>query len=301
MSKARELAELGAAYDSGALSNRNMIINGAMQCWQRGTSASGGSISSFVFIADRFWMYAPSSSSGTISQSTDVPSGEGFVYSLYNNLNASCSVGTNVELEKQGADAPFVNGEQYTLSFYVKAGSASSGVAISVSTRDNSGGTGSVVRASLTFDISTSWVRVEKTFTLSATVGGSNRCLQFEFSLPVGGYVTGFQLERGTEATPFEHRTFGDELARCQRYFHKHNVDYFLNTIRSGDDARKVTCVYPTTMRTTPSIVLTSSNLDGASSITTQGITTGGVRWKCAGQANSDAPSISEFTADAEL
>ena len=31
MSKARELAELGAVYDSGALSNRNFIINGAMQ------------------------------------------------------------------------------------------------------------------------------------------------------------------------------------------------------------------------------------------------------------------------------
>ena len=30
MSKARELAELGAVYDSGALSNRNLIINGAM-------------------------------------------------------------------------------------------------------------------------------------------------------------------------------------------------------------------------------------------------------------------------------
>ena len=38
MSKARELAELGAVYDSGALSNRNMVINGAMQIAQRGTS-----------------------------------------------------------------------------------------------------------------------------------------------------------------------------------------------------------------------------------------------------------------------
>ena len=38
MSKARELAELGAVYDSGALSNRNFIINGAMQVAQRGTS-----------------------------------------------------------------------------------------------------------------------------------------------------------------------------------------------------------------------------------------------------------------------
>ena len=39
MTKARELAELGAVYDSGALSNRNLIINGAMTVAQRGTSA----------------------------------------------------------------------------------------------------------------------------------------------------------------------------------------------------------------------------------------------------------------------
>ena len=41
-SKARGLADLGNVYDDGALSNRNMIINGAMQVAQRGTSFSIG-------------------------------------------------------------------------------------------------------------------------------------------------------------------------------------------------------------------------------------------------------------------
>ena len=33
--------------------------------------------------------------------------------------------------------------------------------------------------------------------------------------------ITGLQLEVGQQATPFEHRTFGEELARCQRYFYR--------------------------------------------------------------------------------
>ena len=32
-------------------------------------------------------------------------------------------------------------------------------------------------------------------------------------------YLTGVQLEVGETATPFEHKSFGDELHRCQRYF----------------------------------------------------------------------------------
>jgi len=32
------------------------------------------------------------------------------------------------------------------------------------------------------------------------------------------------QIEEGSSATPFEHRSYGDELARCQRYFEKHTI-----------------------------------------------------------------------------
>ena len=34
-------------------------------------------------------------------------------------------------------------------------------------------------------------------------------------------YITGIQLEVGDKATDFEHRSFGDELARCQRYYQR--------------------------------------------------------------------------------
>jgi hypothetical protein len=38
-------------------------------------------------------------------------------------------------------------------------------------------------------------------------------------------YLTGVQLELGSNATPFEHRTYGDELKQCQRYYVSYGVD----------------------------------------------------------------------------
>jgi len=53
MSKARQLADLGNVYDDGALSNRNMVVNGAMVIDQRN---SGSSITptAWTYSVDRF-------------------------------------------------------------------------------------------------------------------------------------------------------------------------------------------------------------------------------------------------------
>ena len=74
MSKAAELAALIGSQS--ALSNRNLVINGAMQVAQRGTSAAV-TTSSGYFTADRFRTTATSDTAGRHTQSqatiTDLP------------------------------------------------------------------------------------------------------------------------------------------------------------------------------------------------------------------------------------
>jgi len=89
MSLARDIADLASVTtrldtvgaSSGALSNRNLIINGAMQVAQRGTSASVSDSSNEGYqTLDRFALYFSNSAGGvaTVSQDTTVPSGYGF-------------------------------------------------------------------------------------------------------------------------------------------------------------------------------------------------------------------------------
>ena len=76
MSRAREIADLGSPAESG-LSNRNLVINGAMTINQRGTQT--GVRNSYG--VDRFKIAGVGAQLFTYSQSTTVPSGQGFSYS----------------------------------------------------------------------------------------------------------------------------------------------------------------------------------------------------------------------------
>jgi len=259
MSKARQLADLGNVYDDGALSNRNRIINGGFDVWQRGTSFTPSSV---IFGADRFAAYKSGASAGDYARSTDVPAGQGFTYSGYFN---GTDIRHSIELPAAGKRGVFVDGSQWTLSFWVKA--AASGTATA-----NLGWANGVSASSLTYwgadqsySYSTSWEKKTITFTVGGSITGSHAAVLLYMSSVSGLYLTGVMLEIGDTATPFEHpRSYGDELLRCQRYYYSEYISTQNgNIVLVQDRTSSVyygTLFFPVEMRTGPTV--TSTGVD---------------------------------------
>ena len=265
MSKARELAELGAVYDSGALSNRNFIINGGMEVAQRGTSSQKTGGTTGYETVDRFIAYIATYSSlvATQSQSTDVPSGSGFSKSFKINVDTAESAPANgfvdFRYKSESQDMQSLafgtsSAKTMTLSFWVKSNVTGtynisfymddSVKTYNVSYTINAAGTWEHKTVQVTGNTNSgqifnddNGVGLYVAFTLSAGTnykgspstnawgtyaaagwGGSQTA---DIAGTASNYwqVTGVQLEVGTEATPFEHRSVGDELERCKRYF----------------------------------------------------------------------------------
>lgn len=70
-------------------------------------------------------------------------------------------------------------------------------------------------------------------------------------------YITGIQLEVGETATPFSHQSYGDEIARCQRYYVENGplIGFWTN----ATSFRQTIC-FPVAMRTSPTISIIDTN-----------------------------------------
>ena len=246
------------SINSGQIGGRrNIVINGAMQVAQRATSSTSISTSGY-YTVDRFQIFMGNTDGRvTASQVADVH--DGFANALkLECTTADTSIASNeflgIQTKIEGQDVQqFKKGssdaESITVSFYVK-GDASATFAVELFDNDNSR------QASQLFNVTTDWTRVTKTFapdttgafddnneaslllafwlhggsnftsgTLSSTFVSSNNVNRaagissFLDSTNRTFFITGVQVEVGSQATPFEHRSYGDELYLCQRYF----------------------------------------------------------------------------------
>ena len=77
--------------------------------------------------------------------------------------------------------------------------------------------------------------------------------------------ITGVQLELGEQATPFEHKSFGDELAKCQRYYFSRSGAKWLFDLANSNYYRRGIEFWPVTMRAAPSVTITYSGTPGNS------------------------------------
>ena len=89
------------------------------------------------------------------------------------------------------------------------------------------------------------------------------------FGDTVGNYfqITGVQLEVGDTATPFGHRSYGDELARCQRYFQKLTSGNlrFAVTRDNNSSSSAATLSLPVGLRASPTVSGTTTKVQAAS------------------------------------
>ena len=83
-------------------------------------------------------------------------------------------------------------------------------------------------------------------------------------------HLTGVQLEVGSQATAFEHRSFGEELHLCHRYYHKTTSTNWFNLIEKGSTYRRLRYEFPNIMRVSPT-VSNAAGLNNGSSGTPTG------------------------------
>ena len=207
---------------------RNLFINGAMQIAQRATSGSSGGYESL----DR-WYSNLSGGSATFSQETNANPSETGGIQKYARLNVSSS-SDFTSIRQRIEDVTSVPAGTVTLSFYAKGTAPVGGLYVFTTQGFGSGGSSDVdgTAVLITSSLTSSWVRYVAQISVASVDGKTIGDGSF-FQVTIGQHsntggtaydlnITGVQLEAGLQATAFENRSYGEELALCQRYYQKH-------------------------------------------------------------------------------
>jgi len=235
---------------------RNLIINGGMQVWQRGTSFSttdGYTVDRWRFDDDLLDQYAH-----TATKSTDAPAGFGSSFKVeVTTTETAIDSGEDLafsqrieaqDLQQLGAGTS--SPKPVTVSFWVKSSVTGTYAAHFKMEDDNR-----IFPFTYTIDAASTWeyktidippctiatvdndtghgatLRFLLLSGSAYTTGSTGTWQPYSSNLFAAGHqaqistdgdtwqITGVQLELGKVATPFEHRSYAEEMALCQRYY----------------------------------------------------------------------------------
>ena len=284
---------------SPSLGRRNLIINGAMQVAQRGTSSAGGGYNT----VDRFSLTKNNldQMGTTTTQSTDAPTGFSNALKLVASpaetaIAADERVFFTQQIEAQNLQHlkfGTSSAESLTLSFWVKS-DVTGNYAVSLYLLDDT----RVIGSTYTISSADTWEYKTLTFvgdTTGVIDNDNGGGLQVSWYLMAGSnytatdntswgasstgklayghtasfgttdsdnwQITGVQLEVGSVATPFEHRSYGEELALCQRYYQFVRNHYVFGGYQNGTSEIRVSIPLTTALRAAPSLEYSLSNL----------------------------------------
>ena len=294
--------------NDGNLGNRNLIINGAMNVAQRGTSATASNAAAYLTL-DR-WEYSYGTgtsnefSTWTMSQDSDAPSGFSNSTKFICTTAASAPSTLTAAMFQQKFEGQDLQQIQFaksgaktlTASFYIKSNKTGN-IGVQLFAQDDSTINSQLVSINtantwefktVTFSPKTSGTEIPNDNTLGLRIrfvfeyntgrafGTSDTWAAKQTNsqlVPAGTsarvstandtfFITGVQLEVGDTATPFEHRSFGDELAKCQRYYLKlggadiNGGGYYRYGVGScqGINNSNILVKPTVTMRTTPTL-----------------------------------------------
>ena len=204
--------------------NRNLIINGGFNVWQRGTTGTvvGGPA---YCSADRWKCYVNTNTTITLSRQTFTPGqkevpGNPTYYARFDWLGTGASQFFGFEQLIEGCHHGA--GDFITVSFYARS-ERSDDMNLGVSQKCD--GSADVSCGDRTFNLEPTWKRFVYTYPMPSLVGktiGANNALAITFyrSGILNSYldIANVQVEVGTTATPFEYRNPQQELDLCRRY-----------------------------------------------------------------------------------
>ena len=250
---------------------KNLVLNGSMQVSQRGTSSTSNGYVSL----DRYYINQ-SGGSTTFSQETFAAGSEIEQMSKYATLAVS-SGNDNCAMYHKIEDVTSVPTGVVTLSFYAKGTNPDGNLTVSAWQNFGSGGSSEVSTTPQTVTLTSSWQRFTVNITVPSvtgkTVGAGSH---FYFGLGQGSSsstnawelnITGFQLELGSVATDFEHRSFGETLADCQRYYCSsykvgqyaggNHADTCIREVSNGYNYQNIgNFNFPVQMRAAPTVII---------------------------------------------